>query len=435
MLPHKTKTDDQYGLLPNFINLINKNHPLLRLGQEIPWEEIEADFAKLYSDKGRKGKPIRLLAGLLLLKQMFNVSDEHLIEYWCENPYWQAFCGMLQFQWKRPCDSTELVYFRRRIGEAGCNKILNISVKIHGQSALEDEVILDTTVQLKNITFPTDTKLHLKVIWRCIRIAKDENIQLRRSYKTELKQLIRDARFDKSKDGSEKAKIAKERIKAIACSLIKEVSKKLHKNNNNKHDDDFDLYKKIVNQKKDDNNKIYSLHEPETKCIKKGKAHVEYEFGSKVSVAITSKSCLIVGAINFSDNCHDSKTLKPMIDQIKIMTGKIPSYIIADRGYRGYTNYEGVNIILPHKPKSDISTYERRKAQQKCKRRSAIEAIIGHLKYDFRLCRNFLKGTVGDSINLILSAAAFNFRKWMKNWAARPFLDVFLFCSSYHVEL
>ena len=382
-------------------------------------------FRDDYSSCGRKAKPVRLMVGLLLLKQMYNLSDERLIEMWCENPYFQVFCGIKIFQWNPPCDPSDLTYFRKRIGENGIESILKISIEIHGDKALEKEIIVDTTVQVKNITFPTDTKLYLKIIWRCLKIAKAEDVHLRRSYKNELKSLIRDARFDKSKEGQQKAEVAKKRIKEIARLLIQEVYKKLLKRNIDKYNDDFDRYTRIINQTKDDTNKIYSLHEHEVKCIKKGKSHVEYEFGSKASVAVTSDSGIIVSAKVFSDNRHDSKTLQPVLDQVESMTGQLPEIVIADRGYRGYEKYKDVELVIPKAPKQSDSESVKCKAKERCKRRNAIEPIIGHLKTDFRLCRNFLKGVYGDIVNLIMAAAAFNCKKWMRLWAERPLLYLF----------
>lgn len=97
------------------------------------------------------------MVGLLILKQLENLSDESVVLQWKRNPYYQAFCGMKEFQQKLPCHSTELVYFRKRIGAGGVDRIFQMSVGLHGDSALEDVVHVDTTVHEKNITYPTDS--------------------------------------------------------------------------------------------------------------------------------------------------------------------------------------------------------------------------------------------------------------------------------------
>lgn len=426
MKPHKTLPDDQYSLLPNLMNLIDKKHNLIRLASVLPWDQIEEDFAIFYSDKGRKANAVRLMTGLLLLKYMYNVSDERLFELWQENPYWQAFCGITIFQTFPPCHPTDLVYFRKRIGKTGVEKLLKYSVQIHGKMAMEDTVVLDTTVQSKNITFPTDTKLQIKVIHKCLQIAEDENINLRRSYKTEMKKLLRDFRFDNSKDGHDKAEKAKQRIKKISKLLINEIRKKLNRNGNKAYDKDMQLYTRVVNQEKDDSNKIYSLHEPDTQCIAKGKSHIKYEFGSTVALAITSNNCIITGAMNFSNNPHDTKTIKPILEQIRFITKKYPKKIIADRGFRGFPQLEKTEMIVPKKNTKGISKFEKRKVRNFFRRRAAIEPVIGHLKSDFRMCRNFLKGITGDIINVVLSAVAFNCCKLMNIWAERPRFFIFV---------
>jgi IS5 family transposase len=185
-------------LYQDLLEQLNPKAPLLLLSKKISWEMFEKEFAPLYVDFGRPAKPIRLMVGLLLLKQLENLSDERVVEVWVQNPYYQAFCGMEHFQWQFPCDPSELVYFRKRIGESGVEKIFQASVLLHGGQALEREVVIDTTVQEKNITFPTDTKLRVKVMGRCWKLAKEENIRLRRSYRRELKKVLRVIRFSKT---------------------------------------------------------------------------------------------------------------------------------------------------------------------------------------------------------------------------------------------
>lgn len=426
MLPRKIKPDDQYRLPNVIMDRINEKHPLIMLGNSIDWNEIEDYFAIFYKDRGRPATPIRVMVCLLLLKQMYDLSDRRLMEMWCENPYWQRFCGIHTFQTVPPCDRSELTRFRKRIGKNGVNKIFQISVKLHGKDALENEIIIDSTVQTKDITFPTDTKLCLRVIWRCEKLAIQAQISLRRTFRTELKALIRTARFEKSKGNVENATKAKERIRAIARILVTELKKKLNKNGNHSHDADLEHYKRAINQKKDDTGKIYSLHEPEVCCIAKGKAHIDYEFGSKASISMTSKSGIIVGALCITDNRCDSRTLPAVIDQVIEITGKKPQTVLADRGYRGHCEIDGVEVIIPDAPKKDASKYEKKKLKGKCARRSAIEPVIGHLKSDYRMIRNRLKGVLGDIINIVLAASAFNFCKWMRIWAARPFCVYFM---------
>ena len=176
-------------------DLINPKHPLCKLAKRMPWQEIEHHFSGLYATTGRPAKPIRLMVSLLVVKQLYNLSDESVVERWVENPYFQFFSGETVFQWDFPCHPTDLIYFRKRIGEEGVQKIFQVSIELHGKKAHEREVLVDTTVQEKNITFPTDTKLYKRMIAHCVDIANKERITLRQSYRRTTKKLLLAQRF------------------------------------------------------------------------------------------------------------------------------------------------------------------------------------------------------------------------------------------------
>ena len=421
-------------LYPDLIEQLNPSNSLLLLARAIPWEKLEKEFLPLYSKTGRPAKPIRLMVGLLLLKQIEDLSDERVVEAWVQNPYYQSFCGMQHFQWKLPCDPSELVHFRKRIGEKGVAKILQASVELHGKKALEQDVVIDTTVQEKNITFPTDTKLRVKVINKLWDIADKEGLSLRRSYKRELKKLRNTIRFNKSRKDKPNVTKAIRRVQTISNALLRDVQRKLPENAKERLKNDLETYSKVINQKREDKNKIYSLHEQQVVCIGKGKAHKKYEFGSKSAIAMTKNSCIIVGVQSFPDNRHDSKTLSELLSQVTLNQGNAPQIAFCDRGFRGVKKVGETNICIPTSSPTNATDYEKRKARKNFRRRSAIEPVIGHLKSDFRLARNYLKGSIGDTINLLLAAAAFNFKKWMK--ATVPniifyFISVLVFASEF----
>lgn len=400
-------------LYQDLLEQLNPKAPLLLLAKKIPWAMFEHEFAPLYANFGRPAKPIRLMVGLLLLKQLENLSDERVVEAWVQNPYYQAFCGMEHFQWQFPCDPSELVHFRKRIGESGVEKIFQASVFLHGEQALEKEVVIDTTVQEKNITFPTDTKLRVKVMGRCWKLAAEEKIRLRRSYRRELKKVLRVIRFSKSARDKKKVVAAMRRVKTMANALLRDVTRKLPEGARSVRQEELARYHKAVNQERRDTNKLYSLHEPDVYCISKGKEHKKYEFGAKAAIVMTKTRCIIVGAKSFTRNEYDGNTLQAVLSQVTDIRGSVPETAFCDRGFRGRKGVGDTAIVLPECPSPKATEHFKRKARKNFGRRSAIEPVIGHLKSDFRLARNYLKGTVGDAVNLLLAAAAFNCRKWM----------------------
>jgi transposase, IS5 family len=408
----KPKTAVQQSIFGSLADQLNLQHPLCLLAKAINWKIFEDHFSKHYSQTmGKPAKPIRLMVALLILKQLRNLSDENIVETWSENLYFQFFSGEQHFVPSTPCSSTELVEFRKRIGVAGVELILKESIKVNGEDSKDDTLSADTTVQEKNITYPTDTKLHQKIITKCIGISKKEGIVLRQSYTFTLKRLRILIRFQHTQKGSKQARKARQKIKTIAGRLVRELFRKLTPERLLMHNEQMHIYQKVLQQKRSDSHKIYSLHEPAVKCYTKGKAHKKFEFGSKASILVTQSTGVIVGALSFSETLHDSKTLPAVIEQYERLNEKKPKEIYVDRGYRGPKIVSEVSIHVPQTKKT-ITKAQRKKHS----RRAAIEPVIGHLKHDYRLMRNYLKGTIGDTINLLLSAAAMNFKRVMNLW-------------------
>lgn len=353
------------------------------------------------------------MCGLLILKHLRNISDESVVEQWSENAYFQYFCGMHEFVPSFPCASSELVHFRKRIGEKGMELILSESIRVNDDKSDDDHhatAFIDSTVQEKNVTYPTDAKLHKKIIGKVLKIVKELNLPMRQSYTFVLKGIYRDQRFRNHPKNRRKAIKADKRLRTIAGRLVRELERNLGQNR--QHDELLSIFKKILLQRRNSSHKIYSIHEPGVQCISKGKEQKKYEFGNKVSI-IRSATGVILGASSFR-NEYDGHTIQKSLEQVRRLTGKSIRRLAGDRGYRGRKEIDGTQILIPNAPRAKDTYYQRKKKHKLFCKRAGIEPTIGHLKADYRLGRNFYKGLVGDAINVILAAAAYNFKRAMK---------------------
>lgn len=402
-------------LLPGLKDQLDPRQPIRKLADALPWEEFEKAFAAYYAGIGRPAKPVRLMVGLLLLKQMFGLGDETVVAAWVQNPYWQYFCGMEEFCWEVPCDPSDLVKFRNRIGEEGMKLILAVSAAMHGDKALESQVVVDSTVQEKKAMFPTDSKLYRKVIQRCWRLADAEGVQLRRRYGKEVRQCVMAQRWTRDREKIKQARKGQRRLRTIAGILIRELERKLAPGKAEEQKENFALFRRVLRQKRADRHKVYSLHEPHIYCVAKGKEHKKYEFGTKASIAITKTHGVIVAAVAHEKNLYDGDSLPEVLDEVQAHTNHRPKLAIVDRGYRGRAQVGGTQVLLPGKKKPGQSKSLTTKLRKYFRRRAAIEPVIGHLKHQYGLACCFLKGFIGDQVNLLLASAAWNFKKWMNN--------------------
>ena len=423
-------------------SMLDSRHELYVLSNLIDWDSFEKAFAPLFvENNGRPAKPIRLMTGLLILKHLRNVSDESVVEQFRENAYYQYFCGVQSFMTAAPCAASELVHFRKRIKEEGMELILKESIRVN--LAIEDArrkgmdkrdgkdgrgrkpdgertAFIDTTVQEKNVTFPTDSKLLNKVIAYCRKVAAKEGARVRQSYARELKGLRRTQRLRGRSHSAKKVAKADRRMRTIAGRLVRELLRELPEES--PYRERLVLCQKLVNGEKFDGHKIYSLHEPEVLCIGKGKEHKRYEFGNKVSV-VRHWSGLIIGALSFR-NEFDGHTVEKSLEQVGRVYGREVKVLAGDRGYRGVERSGDTTVVIPDAPKPTDSRHIREKKHRLFRKRAGIEPVIGHCKSDHRLGRNFYKGLFGDSINIMLAAAGFNFKRAIRLLFC-PVLDIF----------
>lgn len=414
MLGKKIIQNQRDLFTPLLSDFIDMSHELVLLSDKIDWTYFETELSPYYSHTGKPSMPLRLMVGCLMLKRLYNLGDETLAKSWEMNPYMQYFCGYSKFEHGFPCDPSDFVHFRKRIGEPGIEKIFAYSVSLHGKSSKDKLVLSDTTVQENNTTFPTDAKLAKKIIDRCNAIASDHGVDQRQTYVRVSKQLVKDSYNGKHPKRRKKAKKAIKKLKTIAGRLIRELERELSAESLLSLKAQLDVYRRVLAQKRGDKNKIYSLHKQFTCCIAKGKAHKQYEFGNKVGLITTYKDLIITAIKAFEGNPHDSKTIEPLLDQAKQNNGYTPEELIYDRGGKGIKQVGATKISTPdYRPLKRDTEYQKKKKRKKFRRRAAIEPVIGHLKIHFRMGQNYLHGNNSPQINALLAATGWNLKKLM----------------------
>jgi transposase, IS5 family len=396
--------------------LLNMNHPLIKLAGLIDWERIETTLAAHFvSERGRPSLPPRLVAGLLYLQHTFDCSDELVVNTWVENPYWQFFTVERYLQIKSPIDPSSLTRWRKRIGEEGVETLLLVSIDAARRGGMLkasslDKIIVDTTVMPKAIAHPTDSRLFEKSRQHLVKLADENGIELRQNYNREAPRLAAQVgRYAHAKQYRRMKKAIKT-LRTRVGRVHREINRKLGQlpqQQQIKAQDLLNRVQRILTQKTKDKNKLYALHAPEVECISKGKARTPYEFGVKVTVATTLKEGLVVGMRSMPGNPWDGHTLDETVEQVSILTDKRIKMVVVDKGYAG-VKIEGVEILRSGQRRVT------RTMKAMIKRRSAIEPAIGHMKMDGRLDRNPLKGALGDALHAVMCGAGHNMRMLLR---------------------
>jgi transposase, IS5 family len=391
---------------------LNPTHELFQLGKQIDWGVFETEFGCSFLEgRSRPPKPIRLIVGLLMLQHIYNLSDERVVLQWVENPYWQYFCGFDFLQWELPIDPSSLTRWRQRIGEKGLEKILSatINTAINEKVVLASSfknVIVDTTVMEKNVTYPTDAKLYDRAREYLVKAAKHFRIPLRQSYARVSKRALRNVSRYAHARRMKQARKATKQIKTWLGRIYREIrhyANELPKVKE-KLKDLILVVDRLLYQTKETPCKIYSLHEPDVRCISKGKAHKKYEFGCKVSLVITHKEGLALSMQALEGAPYDGHTLKNAIHHAESISKVNIEKVFVDRGYRGHDVLN--KKVYKSGQKKGVTSW----IYKMLKRRQAIEPHIGHMKSEGKLRRNFLKGNLGDRLNALLCAVGHNLR-------------------------
>jgi len=422
----KPRDERQRDLLqPALDQIIDMNHPLVRLRGEIDWGFLDGRFSAVcQAGPGHPPLPTQLVAGLLILKHMHDLSDEALCARWLENPYFQYFCGEEGFQHRLPFDRSSLTRWRQRLGEEQLSALLQESLSVaHKSGALAvkdlERVAVDTTVQPKNVAFPTDVRLMHKALVMLVRLARKHDVRLRQSYvrvakraaimagryahAKQFKRFNREVRFLRTRLGRVIRDVRRKTAGDAALQTVFAVP--------------LSRADQVRQQRQRQRGwKLYSLHAPEVECIGKGKARAPYEFGCKVSVATPvthpKGGQFVLHAQALHGNPHDGHTLAPVVAAMEQLTGVEVRRVHVDKGYRGHRYANKFRVWISGQVRRVTKTIRR-----EMKRRAAIEPVIGHLKAEHRLDRNYLKGRDGDRANAVLAAAGYNFRlllRWLE---------------------
>jgi transposase, IS5 family len=425
MRPRERRESGEQDLFRSRLDqVINMDHALVKLARTIDWGFLEEKFGAMYADgSGRPPLPTRLMAGLAILKHTYNLSDEMVCELWIENPYYQYFCGEEFFQHRLPLDRSSMTNWRHRMGEQRLQALLQESLAVATRTGAMKpgdlaRVIVDTTVQPKNVTFPTDAKLLNRAREKLVKLAKKLGVDLRQSYTRVGKfELIRHQRYAHAKQ-FKRANRALRKLKTYLGRVIRDIARKIDGDPGLETRFAFllSLARRVRAQERGQRGpKVYSLHAPEVECIGKGKPHKPYEFGVKVSVATTLKHSkggqFIAHAQALPGNPYDGHTLAAVIPAIEQLVGNTIERLHADAGYRGH------NAPSEYKFKVYTSRQKRRVTpaiKREMKRRAAVEPVIGHTKEEHRMGRNYLAGRHGDANNAVLAAAGYNFRRLIR---------------------
>jgi len=427
---------------------LNPEHELVILADRIDWDTLEYQLRKFFKKTGRQAKCVHLMVGLLLLKHLYNLSDRTVAGMLSENMYFKYFCGlhwqMSEWSKDKPLDPSTITKFRRRIGKEGMKIIEDlIKTQLYKEGRISRKTqLVDTTAQEKNIAYPTDSNLLVRGMGRLKKKinelkAKGLSVGVRNFKRLIRKQVLRINKLGRGR---------RERIAEATKNLIKyaqevryaaelaqnAIKKKVTKAQQATIDaikeqlkQESELVRRVIRQaeawingeKLDVKEKVFSMHEPDSTVIAKGKRGKRYEFGAKVSLSADSNH-FIVGHQEYTENIADVKALDPAIEDWEKTFGDVPDELGADRGYHTKNFSDKASRIkrlaIQAKGRNPHPDHHKAYFKRLQRKRNIIEAVIGHLKTDHRMNRCRYKGTVGDTLNVGLAVTAWNLRKWVR---------------------
>ena len=232
MKPHKIKRDPQWDLFKIELNrIVNTQHPLVKLSHQIDWNAFDQKFETHFADEGRPAIATRLMVALHYLKYSHDLSDEEAVALWIENPYWQYFSGRQHFEHKLPIEPSSMTRWRKRIGVDGAEELLSQTLTTavkerYLKNSQCQRVNVDTTVQTKDVRFPTDARLYDRMREKLVKTAQAEGIALRQSYTRVGKEsLRRQQNYAHAQQGRRAAKETR-RLKTMLGRVTRDIERK-----------------------------------------------------------------------------------------------------------------------------------------------------------------------------------------------------------------
>lgn len=432
-------------------DILDQTHKLVRLAEQILWEEIYDGLRPYYSAVGRKALPIRLMVGLHLLKHIENMSDAQCADRIRSDFYWMYFCGVdvdsLEGKYSH-LNSSSMTKFRNRIGDKGFAVIEKVIQNYLLKKKKIDPKIMssDSSCMEKNIEYPTDSGLLSKGrenVLKGMNSLKKMGVKAVsgvRSYTRKSKKIVitmmklgKD-RFERIKKGTlelscqavhivgKSKTMVRNAEKFLKTTVLDPVSRIAVQGTVSYLKEQAKLLTQVIHQSRERfkgrhvPGKIYSLHEPQVTSIPKGKRSKPNEYGSKFNISI-DRNGFIVNHESYSTNKHDSLLLDPAMKNWEQNTGNLPSQINADRGYVQKAKLMSKRIkniarlCIPTKGKKKHPAHKESWFRRGQAMRAGIEAVIGHLKQDHRIDKSRYSGFRGDKINLSLGCMAWNLNK------------------------
>ena len=430
--PKDRQTQPLFEELFPFGGKLDEKNRWLRIAGLIPWNKLESSYSQYFSHTGRPAHDARLVIGLLLLKHLTGNSDRGIVQLVCENPYMQAFCGLDNFNSGKLIDPSTLTYVRKRLGSKRFKKLEELTYKslIDHNIIKAKGLLVDATVFPEHIHYPTDTGLLNEARQWLVSKIKSIGGKVDRKYRTYCRKARQEyLTFNKKKRRTRKdiRRMVKsmlqytsrnvrqfEEVLSLAVDqgmvIHKQVTERLGVIKKLLHQQ-WRMYREKVNRIDD---RIVSLHKPQVRPIKRGKAGKDVEFGSKASLSHVGRFTFIDRLS--SDNFNESGDVEMQLANYEERFDTKPPYVVGDRIYGTSDNRNVLqdkkirNAFEPlgRKPKQESSSDRWRK--RKRRDRNRIEGAIGNSKNHYGLDRIKYHIEGGDELWVRLGLMAANLK-------------------------